>query len=305
MLTKTLQVASALLLGAALLASAGCGGTDACASTVRTASYDSDCDGVATKSVAYVDERPFYGNDMPHARPGECFAKVFIPPKTRTVTERIMVREASDRIEVVPAQYEWVEEKVCVKEPSTHLEVVPAQYATREQTVEVEPGRTEWKMTDGSNCVSPTKEPLGEVVCLVKTPPIHKTIRTECLAKPACVREVRVAGEYSTVRRQRLKCPATTRKVTIPAEYETVQKTVVSEPGRMVWQKVICDVNASAAKANEVKTALKAKGYTPGPLNGKFEQRDWVALKTFQEQNRLAMGALTVETMNKLGVSTK
>jgi hypothetical protein len=303
MMTKTVQIASALLLGAAMLASIGCCPSSK-ASTVRTVStVSSPCE--TTRSATYVEDTTRFSNDMPNARPGECFAKVFIPPKTKTLTERVLVREASERIEVVPAQYEWVEEKVCVKDPSTHLEVEAAQYATREKTIEVEPGHTEWKVTNGANCTSPTKEPLGEVICLVKTPPIHKTVRTECLAKPACVREVRVAGEYTTVRRQKLKSAATTRKVCVPAEYETVEKLVVCEPGKMVWQRVICDVNASAAKMNEVKTALRAKGFTPGPLNGQLDQRDWAAVKTFQEKNRLAMGGLTIETLDKLGVSTK
>jgi hypothetical protein len=305
MLRKTVQVTSALLLGAAMLANAGCGGADACGSTVRTVSYndcDTPCD-KTTRTTGYVETA--FSNDLPNARPGDCFAKVFIPPKTKTVTERVVVREASERVEVIPAQYEWVEERVCVKEPSTHLEVDAAQYATRETKIEVEPGHTEWKLTDGANCTSPTKDRLGEVLCLVKTPPVHKTVTTECMTKPACVREVKVAGEYQTVRRQRLKCAATAKKVCIPAEYDTVEKTVICEPGRVVWQRVICDVNASAAKMNEVKTALKAKGYTPGPLNGQLDQRDWTAIRNFQEKNRLAMGALTVETLDKLGVSSK
>ena len=64
----------------------------------------------------------------PEAKPGECYARVFIPPTYRTASEKILKHGASERLEVVPAKYEWIEKKVLVTEASERLEVVPAKY---------------------------------------------------------------------------------------------------------------------------------------------------------------------------------
>ena len=39
----------------------------------------------------------------PNAIPGKCYAKCLIPDQYETVTEQILLKEASTRIEVVPA----------------------------------------------------------------------------------------------------------------------------------------------------------------------------------------------------------
>src|SRR5207247_2545743 len=121
----------------------------------------------------------------PSARPGECWAKVWIPPEFKTVTERVCVREASERLEVVPAKYETVEERVMVKDASTTLEIEPAEFATREKTVLVQPAHTEWEVN--KECKRKVNEPVSEVFCLVNHPPAERTIRTECMVKPAHV----------------------------------------------------------------------------------------------------------------------
>ncbi len=45
----------------------------------------------------------------PNAKPGECYARVFVPPRYQTVTQRVLSRQASERVETIPAKYEEVE----------------------------------------------------------------------------------------------------------------------------------------------------------------------------------------------------
>ena len=71
----------------------------------------------------------------PQANPGECFARVFVPPTYATSSERVLNRSASERLEIIPAQYEWVEEKVMVKAASERIEVIPAKYEWVEEQV--------------------------------------------------------------------------------------------------------------------------------------------------------------------------
>ena len=59
------------------------------------------------------------GGDLfpPNPRPGECYARVIIPAKYDTATKRVLKREASERIEIIPAKYTMVDERVMVTPP--------------------------------------------------------------------------------------------------------------------------------------------------------------------------------------------
>jgi len=244
--------------------------------------------------------------DMPNAAPGECWAKCFIPPQVQTVSERVCVKEASERVEIIPAEYEFVEEQVCVKPAATQLVEVPAQYESYSQTVIVEPGHTDWVREDAGRCATLTGQPGGaaacDVFCLVSYPPVEKTIMAERLVQAATIREINIPAEFQTIRTQRLARPATCKRIEIPAEFATVEKTVTVGNGRWEWKKVVCERTTSTDMYKNVKTALRNAGYTPTEAEA-LEEADWVAIKKYQTDNRLAVGALTVETLENLGVS--
>ena len=66
----------------------------------------------------------------PNPQPGNCYARVWEGPTYRTVTEKVLRREAGDRVELIPAKYEMVEEQVLVREAYTRAEVVAPLYET-------------------------------------------------------------------------------------------------------------------------------------------------------------------------------
>ena len=245
--------------------------------------------------------------DMPNAAPGECWAKCFIPPEVRTVTEQVCVKPASERLEIIPAEYEYVEQQVCVKPASVQLVEVPAQYETFSQTVVVEPGHTEWVREDAGRCAALAGTPGGaaacDVFCLVSYPPVEKTIMAERLVQPASVREVEIPAEFQTIRTQRLVRQASCRRIEIPAEFSTIEKTVQVGEGRWEWKRVVCERTTSRDTIHNVKLALRKAGYTPSETPSEFTDADWVALKKYQTDNKLAVGALTLESMEKLGVA--
>ncbi len=195
----------------------------------------------------------------PNAKPGECYVKQYVPPQYRTVKERVLVREASEQVEVVPARYEWVEERICVKDGAKELEVAPAEFATREQTLQVQPPRTDWEVNTNARCAAATNEPAKDVYCLVKRPGVQKTIQTQCMVAPPRVREVSVPAEYQTVRRQKLVCPATTRTVHIPAQYTEIEKTVKVCDARMVWKRINCDEGEVSMRIPQPASPVTAK----------------------------------------------
>lgn len=180
----------------------------------------------------------------PNAKPGECYARAYIAPQYNEETETIMVSDASERIETIPAKYEWVEEQVIVKEASERLEVVPAtydwvteevvvspastnnelvpaQYKTVSERVMVKPETTAWKK--GKGPITKIDESTGEILCLVTTPAVYKTVSKQVLVSPGTAHDVEVPAETKTIKKQVMRTPPSTRKVEVPAQYKAVK----------------------------------------------------------------------------------
>ncbi len=182
----------------------------------------------------------------PNAKAGECYARVFNAPeyKTETLTvlkkdaserieiiparykmqeERVMIKEASERIEVVPAKYGWITEKVLVEPASERIVEVPAVYKTEYEKVLDKPEYTVWKK--GSGPITKINAATGEIMCLVTIPATYKTVTKRALVSPATTRAIEIPAKYKTVKKRIVKSGPTTRSVTIPAEYKIVKGT--------------------------------------------------------------------------------
>jgi hypothetical protein len=216
----------------------------------------------------------------PNAKPGECYARVFVPPTYKTETETILVKDASERLEIIPARYEWVAEKVLVKEASERLEIVPATYdwvmesvlvkpaATKEVEVPAvyktatervldQPAHTVWKKGEGAGASARTTDDVtGEVMCLVEVPATYKTITKTVLASPATTKTVEIPAEYKKIKKRVMTTPPEARKITIPAEYETVKVRKLVSPEQV--KKI--------AIPSESKTVTKRVKLTEGHL---------------------------------------
>lgn len=187
----------------------------------------------------------------PDAKPGECYARVLIPPRYEKRTERVLKREPSQRVEIVPAQYEtvaervvlqeattryevvpptyeWIEEKVLVKPATTRKVDVPAEYRWTEEKILVKPAQKVWKK--GRGAVEKIDHGTGEIMCLVEEPAVYETVAKQVVVKPAGTRTVEVPAEYRTIRKKVVTAPATTRAVEIPAEYGTVEVERMTRP---------------------------------------------------------------------------
>lgn len=188
----------------------------------------------------------------PNPKAGECYARVLIPAKYQTVSEKMQTRDAAERIEIIPARYENVEERVLVKEASSTLEIVPAVYGEVQESVLVKPAskkivevpavyetvtesvldkpaHTAWKKgpatVQSANVLSQSVTDTGEIMCLIEVPASYKTVKKRVLVSPARTEEIDIPAEYKTVTKTVVKEPATTREVTIPAQYDTVTVT--------------------------------------------------------------------------------
>ncbi len=180
----------------------------------------------------------------PNAKAGECWARTFIAPQYRTVSEQVLkrgeserlelipaqytweeqsvlVKEASQRMEIIPAQYQWVEEKVLVKPESKRLVEVPAQYEMRQERVLVKEAHTVWKK--GRGPIEKIDHATGEIMCLVEVPATYKTVSKRVMVSPPTTKELFVPAEYKTIKKRVMVEPPKERRVEIPAEYKTVK----------------------------------------------------------------------------------
>ena len=189
----------------------------------------------------------------PNAKLGECYARIFVPHKMQTDSETVLAKEASEKIEIIPAQYKTVTERVTLKEASQRLETFPAEYSMVEERVLVEPAKKQiidvlpvyetvseeilvkpahiaWKK--GTGPIQRIDESTGEIMCLIEVPAEYKTVTKRMLKTPARTKTVEIPAEYKTVKRRVMSKPPTTKVVEIPAEYGTIDVTMLVKPAR-------------------------------------------------------------------------
>lgn len=214
----------------------------------------------------------------PNAKPGECYAKVLVPAKYDVISEKVVKREASEKVSIVPAKYEWVEERVQTREATESLQIVPAVFRWVEEKIMVEPAstrlvpvpaeyetvservldkpeQTSWKK--GRGPIEKIDNTTGEILCLVVEPATYKTISRTIVKSPASSRSIDVPPVFKTVRKQVVDRPAEVRKTTSPAEYSTIRVRKMVEPARE--QRI----NLPA----EFQTVTKRVKVTPERLN--------------------------------------
>ncbi len=192
----------------------------------------------------------------PKANPGECYINLYNKPVTETMSQQVLVKAASQSIEVIPATYATVDETVLVKPATTMLEIVPATYETVEEQVLVKPAstrlvpvaaifedkseqvlvkpaRTYWKRSTVAEAASSgSREQIagddGYIMCLIEEPATYKTVTNQMMTKGPSTTEEAIPAEYTTVRKTVLKTAATTREIAVPAEYATVKTTKIA-----------------------------------------------------------------------------
>ncbi len=186
-----------------------------------------------------------------NAKAGECYTRVWQDPQYQTLTERTLVSEAGERIEIIPAKYGKVTKRVLVQEASTKLVTVPATYRTVTERVMVEPARTEtvqvppvyetvservidkpahttWKK--GTGPIQRIDDTTGEIMCLVEVPATYRTINKQVLKTPATTRSKEIPAVYKTVTKQVVATAATTKTIEIPAKYDTITVVEQTQP---------------------------------------------------------------------------
>ena len=185
---------------------------------------------------------PDSNTSAPSRSPIEKFGNLTVeqgPAEFKTVTETIVVQEASTELVTIPAVYETVKETIVAQEAATELIVTPTEYEWVEGKID------------------------GSVVELITTPPDFETVSETVVVQPASVEYVSVPAVYETVvetiviqeastasdgsiippvtkteTRRVVKTPASFVERTVPAVTKQVARRVVKTPAAVVERVV-------------------------------------------------------------------
>ena len=338
-----------------------------------------------------LDTADKYGVNLDSAQPGQCFREYATAPQYETVQEQVVVQEAFDEIDVVPAEYGFIEKEVLVREASSRLIEVPAKYETVTEQVIDKPAHTIWKK--GTGPIQKIDSATGEIMCLVEVPATYRTVSKRVLVSPATTRVEEIPAEYKTVKVKQVVNPAsesrrtvpakydtvtTTRKIadasflwaqgtdksyngasftgkqiclnerpaqyktvtrrvvaepastrqieipavfdtvtvtklvkeaeevrrTIPAEYRTVTSRKLEKDGHMQWRSILCETNMTRANIRTIQSALKERGYNPGPVDGVIGSQTIQAMNAFQRDNDIPTDEyINIQSVKALGIN--
>ena len=188
----------------------------------------------------------------PNAKTGECYARVWVEPTYQNYTETLLVKEASEKVDVIPAKYETVKETVLVQEASRRMVAVPAKYGYETEKKLVREAGTQWQvaLAPGS---APASEQLLKAaadhginldaatpgMCFHEhyTPAKFEKVNESVLVSEAYDVVETEAAEYRWVEKQVLVKEASSRIEQVPAKYKTVTEQVIDVPAHTTWKK--------------------------------------------------------------------
>ena len=188
----------------------------------------------------------------PNAAPGECYTRVWVDAQYENRTEEVLVREASTKINIVPAVYETVTESVKVSEASSRIETTPAVYGTETEEVLVSEESLIWRSENSLNASPVSQELLATAakyginldgaqvgMCFHEhyVPATYKTVTEQVLSRAASEEVSVIPAQYEWAEETVLVKEASTRLVTVPAKYGTEEEQIIDKPAHTIWKK--------------------------------------------------------------------
>lgn len=188
------------------------------------------------------------------------------PAEYKTVTEKVLVKEASSKLEIVPAVWETKAINYTAKEDASKLNVINAVFSPDSQTIETKASSASWQMSgrkpgcESNNpndcrywCYKPVPAsyvtvPLTKLSSDAKTestivPGYDKTYNRRVLVKKESTRSIEIPAVYSTITKTVLVKDAWKEEITVPAKFKSVNKEVlVNKGGLTTWKEVECEL---------------------------------------------------------------
>jgi outer membrane protein OmpA-like peptidoglycan-associated protein len=186
------------------------------------------------------------------------------PAEYKTVTEEVLIKEAGERLEIVPSVWETKTVTYTAKEDANKLRVIKATFSSDSETIETKAASANWEMSekapdcessDPNDCrywcykpvpakfVTVPQTKLAEDASTTSTPVpgYEKGYTKQVMVTPPTTRTIEIPAVYGTIKKIVLVKDAWQEEVTVPAEYKTVTKEIlVNKGGLTTWKEVEC-----------------------------------------------------------------
>jgi len=225
-----------------------------------------------------------------YAKPGECYARVWVDPVYTTKTKQILVQPESKQISTLEAKYEWVEESVLIKPEGKKLTEVPAEYKTVSEEVLISPARKQWlsEYKNGqpvnASVLAAAKKggidleaaQVGDCYHEHVRPAVKKQTVKQVEVSPKSFKIKTIPAQYRWVEKKIVVKEASTRLVDHPAKFEEFTEQVIDQPAHTTWKKgtgpiqkldeatgeIMCLVEVPATYKTVTRNKLVSKAYT-------------------------------------------
>lgn len=208
-------------------------------------------------------------NDLlpPNAKSGECYARVWVEPTYQSYTEKVLVKGASERVEIIPARYAAQSETVLVQPASQKIEVTPAQYDVVTEQKLIREAGTQWLVDLAKGSAPASKQLLQAAsdhgidldaakpgMCFHEhyQPAKFEQVKESVLVKDSYDVVKTVPATFRWVEKRVLVKEASTRIEEIPAQYDTVMEEVVDVPAHTIWKKGTGPIQKIDAATGEI-----------------------------------------------------
>ena len=188
---------------------------------------------------------------LPNAKPGQCFAKVLIPAEYQTISEKVISKEASNRINIIPAKYQMVEERVETKPASEKIVEVPAIFKKIDEKILISAESLVWRRgTEKKAKSAPTSWVASAIssgvasnaetgLCFLEyhQPATYKSVEEKIIKREASAKFEVVPATYKWEEQKVLVKEASEKIIDIPASYDTLEEKILERAAYTTWKK--------------------------------------------------------------------
>ena len=233
---------------------------------------------------------------------------------------KVKVADAYVIYETTPATFGEVTETVEVERERAEIITLPATYRTEIKRVKVKDATQRWN--PACPAIVGNEQPIP-THCLIHVPAEYTEVTRQIIDMPARTVKKIIPARTETITRRVVLQAAKVIRTEVPAEYRMVKLRKVeqapkvtttqqaaqvqaipaqqtSRPERLVQRPALCEATVSPTTILTLQQRLQQGAYYQGTPSGVLDAKTRAALTHYQEDQQLASGAITVETLQKL-----
>ena len=250
------------------------------------------------------------------------------PTQMEQGEQKVKVADGYTEYEVIPAKFQEVSEDIEVERERVEMESIPATYRTVIKRVKTKEATQRWNPQCAAvPAVAGATPDVNSLPanCLVTVPAEYHEVKTEVIDMPPRTVKKIIPAKKQTITRKIVLEPARVIAKQIPPVYASVKlsrvghaATVITtqntsrtdnipaqqtiRPERLAVMPALCEDALNPADVKSVQQQLQQRSYYNGAIDGVLLNQTRQALIRYQDDNQLAAGAVTNETLQKLGL---